>query len=113
MILKATAILVPQVAEFREEKFLVELVVIVVVVIVVVVVVVVVLVVKGLGSVLVCPVVMVGTVLEFWNILGLSVVLPPPSPQQTFGRVFSNPHLEFSSSFLAARSPAFTCNRAI
>ena len=54
MILKATAILVPQVAEFREEKFLAELVVIVVVVIVVVVVeevVVVLLVVKGLGSV--------------------------------------------------------------
>ena len=51
MILKATAILVPQVAEFREEKFLAELVVIVVVVIVVEEVVVVLLVVKGVGSV--------------------------------------------------------------
>ena len=76
-----------------------------------VVVVVVVLVVKGVGSVLVLVVRLVGTVLEFWNILGLSVAPPAPSPpQQTFGRDLSKPHCDWSSSFLAAGSPAFTFN---
>ena len=78
MILNVSAVLVPQLGEFREEKLLAKLVVEVVVVVVVevvavantdsavvVVVVVVVLVVKGVGSVLVVEMEDVGTVPEF------------------------------------------------